>query len=221
LDDIDLEAHRFFQLKDEEQFSAIGLWSEIRSAHKLVIVTNRGFARAYGINGLIEQVEGPTPVQFDQPLPGVPAAVFGTQKEAWLLVALDSARAVRIRVADFPTRGLQVIRRRDDEILAGALVVQLDDELVILTASGYGRRLAVQDFPESSKPNSPGRVLLSQKPLVALAKCGPGNEMQIVTNRQLASFFPGDFPLSSDNSTRSYKLFKPEIGEQISSFLAS
>jgi hypothetical chaperone protein len=215
LDDIELKADRFFQLKDEEQFSAIGLWPKIRTADKLVIVTNRGFARSYGINGLVERVEGPTPVQFDQPLPGVPAAVFGTHKGDWLMVTLNSGRAVRIRVADFPTHGLQVIRRRYDELMAGTLVVQPDDEIVIMTSAGYGRRLGVLAVPESSRPNSSGRVLLSRKPLVTIAKYIPDCELPIITNRKITSISPVDFPARSDHSTRSYQLFKPDRGEQI------
>ena len=56
------------------------------------------------IEKIAEAIEGAVPFQFDRPLPGLPAAVFGVDDNDHIIVCLDNGRAVRHCLGDFPER---------------------------------------------------------------------------------------------------------------------
>ncbi len=217
LQEAGLDPAGYFQIREHEQICALTRWSEARQKQNLVLVTNQGFTRAYQLNKMIELIEGPTPYQFDQPLPGVPAALHGATDNDQLIITLDSARGIRLPVGQLPSQGIQAINRRDGKQLIGAAPALKDEKLLLLTAGGYGRRLAAALVPIPPKANSRGRVLVSRRPLCGLVKLGPSYQVWAITDRRCVVVEPERLPLDETGSTRSSRLLKLEKGETIHS----
>jgi hypothetical chaperone protein len=208
LQEVGLELAGYFQLKALEQIQVVTHWAFARQQPKLLLVTTFGFARAYQLDKMIESIEGPTPYRFDQPPPGAPAAVFGANADDQLVILLDSARGVRYPVGRLPQQGIQAINRRGDEQLAGATLVGEDEELLLVTAGGYGRRAPAGLVPIPPKANSRGRVLVARRPLCGLARLGDERQAWAITNRRWVALEPERLPLDENGSTRSSRLLK-------------
>ena len=217
LQDVGLDPGGYFHLRDQERFCALTHWSLVRRQPKLLIVTTFGFTRAYQLSKMIESVEGPTPYHFNQPLPGVPAAIFGANDGDHLTIVLDSARGVRYDVGKLPLQGVQAINRRDDEQVTGAALTGAGEELLLLTTGGYGRRLPASLVSEPTKANSRGRVLVTRRPLCGLVRLGQNRQAWAITNRRWVALEPARLPLDEEGSTRSKRLLKLAEDETIHS----
>jgi hypothetical chaperone protein len=215
LAEVGLEVAGYFQLKPQEEIRAMTRWSEARPQPSLLVATTVGYARAYQLNKMIESIEGPTPYQFNRKLPGVPAAIFGATPEDHLVLLLDSGRGVRYQVGQMPVQGLQAINRRDGEQLAGVDLVREDETLLLLTASGYGRRMEVRMVPVPPKANTRGRVLVARRPVCGLAQLDSGRQVWAITNRRWLALDPQQLPAAKEDSTRSWRLLKLSKGETI------
>jgi DNA gyrase/topoisomerase IV subunit A len=178
----------------------------------MLLVTSRGYARIYKLDRLIESIEGPTPLRFDQPLTGLPLMVVGCDSEGALIAVSGSGRAVRFHLEDLPTQGIQAINRRDGERIAGALIAGKDDELVIVTADGFGRRLSTREIPVPAKPNARGRVMVSRKVVAGISRITPGQLLYAMSGRQMIRFDPGALPRDSQTRTKSYPI--PELRDR-------
>ncbi|MCI0397802.1 MAG: Hsp70 family protein [Chloroflexi bacterium] len=214
-----LTAADFYHLKADEHICAFGHWAAMKQQSRLLLVTTRGFARSYPLEGLVESIEGPAALKFDRPLPGLPVAALGASPDDELVVMLDTGRAVRIRVGDLPLQGLQAINRREGERVIGALLAEADDEIVLVTADGYGRRLPAAWVPSAPKANSRGRVMIARRDVRGMARVEPDRPTWVVTPQQLAPVESGRLPLDSENSTKSYTLLKLQAGEEVLALL--
>lgn len=220
MNEMGIEVADFFQLREDEHVSAINCWASIKEQAKLLLVTTRGYARSYNLAGLIEQIKGPTPLQFDQPLPGLPLNVHGSTPEEELVVIMDNGRAVRYPVSDLPLQGLQVINRYDDEGLVGSQLVRGDDQLILVTAGGFGRRLPAEDIPIPPKPNSRGRVIITRRPVAGFARVAAQTQLWAFTSTRLVQFSAGSLPLDTTGSTRSHSLLQLSTGEFVTGVFA-
>jgi hypothetical protein len=215
LQEVGLDPAGYFHLKIQEQIQTMTRWAHARQQARLLVVTTFGFARAYQLDKMIESIEGPTPYKFDQPLPGVPAAAYGANVDDHVVLLLDSARGVRYQVGRLPMQGIQAINRRQDEGLTGAALVGEDDELLLVTAGGYGRRAPAGLVPVPPKANSRGRVLVARRPLCGLARLGDERQAWAITNRRWVTLEPERLPLDEQGSTRSARLLKLAQNETI------
>jgi hypothetical chaperone protein len=221
LRDAGLSAEQFFHLQGDEAVCALQPWQAIRDAAQLVVVSSRGYARAYPLNGLVEAVEGPIPYQLNQRLPGLPWAALPAAAGDELLVALDSGRFARLRLDDLPLLGVQAINRQESERLAGALVIAPGEDLAVITADGYGRRLTLADVPLADRANTRGRVMIARRPLAGLSALPEGRRLWALTTRQLRPLEVDRLPFDDDTSTRSYRLTPLQDGESVLNLLAS
>jgi DNA gyrase/topoisomerase IV subunit A len=178
----------------------------------MVLVTSLGFVRAYPTAVLAPSVEAPVPLTFEQPLPGWPVAALGTAKDAYVVVATDAGRGLRYAIRDVPGTGLQALNRDDEETIIGALTSHAEDELLLLTANGYARRLPLAAVFAPEKANSHGRVLISRRPLRALAHARP--HLQAITTAGLRPVDAGAIPCE-DDSTRSYRLLRLREAQEV------
>jgi hypothetical chaperone protein len=208
LEEMGLTIASYFHFQADEQVSALGDWTALRAQEKILLVTSRGYARTYPLAGLVEGVEGPTPLQFDQPLPGVPVLATGVKTGDELVVLLDSGRATRIALSSLPLQGLMAINRRDDERLVGAVAGSTADVLLMVTADGHGRRLEVVDVPAPERGNSRGRVLLSRRPASGLARQTSAKTIWLVVEGLLRPVAPDRLPPLDGTSTRSHPLLR-------------
>lgn len=211
LQDLGMDIGEFYQLKKDEFVSTFGQWPDIKRHEKLLLVTSKGYVRTYLLDRLVESIEGPTPLMFDQQLAGIPLLATGVDENTELILVSDSGRAVRYQLDKLPSQGLQAINRRKGERLVGALTGNSGQEIVVLTEDGFGKRMQFESIPEPPKPNTHGRVIISRKPVAGIVCIEPERVCFAITERAFIAFEPGQLPLEIPTSTRSYPL--TELGD--------
>ncbi len=210
--EIGLDMATFFRLGEYETITTMTHWPSIRSGSKLILVTSSGYAQSYRTDQLIDNIEGPAQTRFDRPLPGTPAVLLGGEDEGYLVLLLDSGRAVRYSVGDLPLRGLQAIHRNDGEKLAGAVLTGPGEELLIINAQGYARRLKAEWIPQPPKANSRGKVQIARRPAVGLLRSSPDKGQWLISGDRLEWVDSHQLPLDNPETTRSHRLIRRGVG---------
>jgi hypothetical chaperone protein len=215
LERLGLALRDYLHFAGDELITALAPWNRLRDQERLVLVTSLGFLRAYPLPGFVPAIEGPLPLQLDQPLPGLPVAIMGGHNGMQVAVALDSGRVVRYGLSTLPQQGVQAINRRDGERLAAALLAAGDAELLAMTPEGYGRRLLLEWVPRPSRPNTRGKVMLARRPLAAVVRLRSGRSTWALTNRRLLTLQVGQLPVANERSTRSHRIVRLTDGERL------
>jgi len=210
------QVHHF---QARERLFAVGRWQRIKAHERLLLVTSLGFARPYPTDIIAPSIEAPVPLIFEQPLPGWPMAAIGVGQSKELVLITDGGRGLRYPLARLPLTGMQILKRPEDETLVAALVAEPDDELLLVTDNGYARRLHVSAVPEASKANTPGRVLISRRPVCGAAIIDEKREPRAVTARELLPLDVSNIEVE-DNSTRSHRLLRLPGKESIQALVA-
>lgn len=202
------------QLAQREAVTAVADWTTTRERERLLIVTSTGFARAYPLDTLRPGIEGPVPMQFDNPLPGVPVLLLGASRKQTVAVVTEGGRGVRWSLADIPLTGVQAINCGQGEAfdrVTAATVLDEGDELLLLLEDGYARRLKAESVFAPPKPNAKGRSLTARSAAVAdITSCG---RITFLTDRRLATCEGASLPLEA--STKTYPLLKLVEGERV------
>ncbi len=214
---LDLTLANLFQLKPRETVCAAGKWEHIRHQDRLLLVTSTGFARAYPLDVMRENIEAPVPLMFDTPLSGVPVAVAGIQRSAELVLLTAEGRGLRWPLQKLPLIGLQAINLGREDRLNCALVGSLETEAVLLTADGYGRKMRVGDWELAPKANATGKVLIARRsPAVALAAVPEDEQVWVVTSREVTAVDVSALSVSTSTSTdRLLRLDEDETVETV------
>lgn len=210
LQSMDMKLNDHYRMAAEETICHVGSWTQIRGKERLLIVTNRGFARAFPLKILRGNVEGPVPLKLDdQPL-GLPIGFLGVDSQSDFVLFTRNGRGLRWSVHMLRISGTQVINcGKDDQVIDIALSYP-GDELILITVDGYGRRLLAEWVPIPPGPNKIGKSLIARRSdLAAIAKDGNW----ILTNNRfkLANFT--DMPII--DSTKSKQLLKLDPSEKI------
>jgi hypothetical chaperone protein len=187
LGELDLDVANYFRLQTDEHVCALGRWQDVKESSRMLLVTSRGYARAYDVERITQSIEGAIPFQFDRPLPGVPAAVLAVDDDDHVIVCLENGRAVRYCLGDIPLKGIQAIGWRVGERVIGARRIASGDQALFLTENGYGKRMPAEWVPIPSKPNSPGRVMVARRPLRGLHSAEAGARLWAITPKRLLS----------------------------------
>jgi hypothetical chaperone protein len=220
LGELGLALGNFLHFRAHEQVCALNRWLPLKKREKLVLVTTKGYARAYPIENLGETIEGPAPLQFDQPLPGVPLAIFGADIEQEIVVVLDNSRAARWPLRELPLQGAQAINRRPEETVAAALPVAPGAELLMITATGYGQRLPAAAIPVPARPNSRGRVMLSRRDVRGTAVVEAGEIVWLITSHGIRPLAVAELPAEDGSSTRATRAVRLAPGEEVFAVVA-
>lgn len=214
---LDLTLANLFQLKPRETVCAAGKWENIRHQERLLLVTSTGFARAYPLDVMRENIEAPVPLMFDTPLSGVPVAVAGIQRSEELVLLTAEGRGLRWPLQKLPLIGLQASNLGREDRLNCALVGSLETEAVLLTADGYGRKMRVGDWEIAPKANATGKVLIARRsPAVALAAVPEDEQVWVVTSREVTAVDVSALSVSPSTSTdRLLRLDEDETVETV------
>ena len=200
---MDMQLSDHHRMAAQETVCIVGSWTQIREKDRLLIVTTQGFARAYPLNILRSNIEGPVPLKLDDPLPGLPIGLFGVDSNSEFILVTSNGRGQRWPVHTLRMSGTQVVNCSKDDRVIDVALAQPNDELILLTADGYGRRLLAEWIPFPEKPKKIGKSLISRRArLAAIAK----DAEWILTNRNLMNIIFTDLPL--EDSTKSKPLLK-------------
>jgi hypothetical chaperone protein len=198
------QIHHF---KAREKVFAVGSWQRIKEQERLLLVTSLGYARPYPVDIIGASIEAPVPLMFEQPLPGWPTMAMGVSNSKELVLLTNGGRGLRYPLARLPIGGMQIMKREEEETLVAALVAQPDDELLLVTTNGYARRMHVEAVPVATKANTPGRVLISRRPLCSAAIVNKEQQLLAITPRELLPLDVSKIE-TEDNTTRSHQLLR-------------
>ena len=207
------DLHRMGQ---DETLCTLSSWQQICSKEQLLLITSRGFARTFPLNIMRDNVEAPIPLKLDHPLPGLPVSACAAQDTDEFVLITSGRRGLRWSVDTLRVAGTQVINcGKDDRVVAAALK-PANEELLVLTKDGFGRRLLADWVPFPEKPNRHGKSLVAHRsPIAALAESSDW----ALTDKYLLAIDGQGLPLA--DSTKSRPLFKLDRGDQVRCILAN
>jgi len=123
---------------------------------------------------------------------------------------------VRYPVRQLRGSGTQLMRCDRDNRVVGAVLCQPDDELLLLTADGYGRKTLASWIEIPEKENAKGKVHIArQSPVVGIAN----GRVWAVTNQRIVVV--EDEQVILENSTKTTRLLKLAEAEQVVTLLAN
>ncbi|MCW5849733.1 MAG: Hsp70 family protein [Anaerolineae bacterium] len=203
-----------------EEICVVARWNDIRETQRLVLVTSKGLARGLSLERARPTIEGPRPTRLDWPMPNWPAAVLGANPDDALVAATDSGRLARVAVSSLSVQGTTLVKlsKTKGERLVGVLPTRTRDQIVVLTADGYAKRLPAHALTLAAEP-TPGQAV-TRREIVGVALARPKTELWAVTTTRLLPVRPESIPLELDPTVKSHKLLKLDAGERVLALLA-
>lgn len=215
LSKLDLGITNLHQLEPHETICTVTHWDRVSDQNKLLIVTSSGYTRTYPINILKPNVEAPIPMKFDQPLPGVPVLVKGVKGSGQLILVSRMGRAIRLQTNLVRTSGFQAMNCGLDDRVMHAAVVKEGDELLVITADGYGKRSLAKWIPLSAKANVKGKSLVARRSDIVTIVPAPAVPVKrLVTSSQIAAISCDKLPLQENTKTQSLLKLRPDESVQ-------
>lgn len=196
-----------FHFTARERVFGVSRWRVVTAGERFLLVTSTGYARSYPTDVIAPSIEAPVPLTFEQPLPGWPIVALGAAGHEHLVLLTDGGRGLRLPVAEVPGIGAQLLKRADDEVIVAALLAGDDEQILLVTAEGYGRRLPATSVFGAPRPNHPGRVLISRRPLRAALVARPDHPAALLTAAGPTAVDPAIIPCEAD-TTRSHPLIR-------------
>jgi topoisomerase-4 subunit A len=203
-----------YRFAAREAVCAVVNWSAAREMERLLLVTSTGYARAYPLDVLRPAIEAPTPLAFDNPLPGVPILAQGVARNQDVVIATEGGRAMRWPLAKLPLTGAQAINPGRDEAfdrVSAALAAEPESELILLLADGYARRLRADWVEEAPRANAKGKALVARR--AAVVALAPVGALELVTDRRRLT--ADGSSLTVENGTKTFRLVRLEDGESV------
>ncbi len=214
---------QIYQLGEREVLCTVARWHKVKAQEKLLLVTSAGLARPYPTRVMIESIEAPVPLMFDNPLPGVPVfadgAPDGVNEAATLLLLTRGGKGLRTEVNKLRGSGTQLMNVAKGDRVETAVLCQPDDSILLLTLDGYGRHFLADWVPQPLKDNAKGKSLIARRSALIAAIPNPDNAFcYLLTSHRLLTL-PSSLPL--DESSKSFPLLKLSKNEQIQAVLLS
>lgn len=216
---LDLKLADMHKLERGERVCALANWTAVSQQPKLLLVTSSGLARPYPTHVLAASIQAPMPLKFDHPLDGIVVAALGVAGSEELVIATRKGRGVRWPVKTLRTSGVQAINLDADDRVTGAVAVAAAENLLLLTADGYARRLAAKWVFAPEKPNQKGKSLVARRgDVVGTAVSEPKTALWAITSSHLRRLEADTLPL--EESTKTERLLKLNTGVVVSGLLA-
>ncbi len=202
-----------YMLGQRESLCSLSRWEAVKRHEKLLLVTSLGVTRPYPTRLMQENIEAPVPFKFDNQLFGVPVLAVGAEMADTAVLVTEKRRGARWPVGQMRGSGTQALNCGAADRVASALLCQPEDELLLLTRDGYGRRLLAEWIPQPKKENSKGKSLLSRRSLVTAVLPARHPDLWAITNRRILPIEPRQAAL--DNTTKSQPILKLERDEVV------
>lgn len=203
-----------FQLGEREVLCTVARWRQIKQQEKLLLVTSAGLARPYPTRVMIESIEAPVPLLFDNPLPGVPVFADGAEGDETLLLFTRGGKGLRTQVSQLRGSGTQLMNVARGDRVETAVLCQPNDSILLITADGYGRQLLAEWVPQPEKDNDKGKSLIARRSDLMVAEAGAEDTaLPLLTSKRLIWLENGRPPL--DDSSKTTPLLKLHKNETI------
>ena len=215
---LNLKLGDLHKLERGEYVCSLASWTTLSQSPKLLLVTSSGLARPYPVNVLQSNIQAPVPFKFDHALEGVVVAALGAGGKEALVITTRDGRAVRWSVADLRGSGTQAINLGADDRVTGAVLARPADELVVVLADGYGRRLRAEWVFAPGRLNQKGKSLVSRRSeLVGTAVWPPEHALQAITTTRFLPLDADSLPL--EDATKTQPVVKLAKDERIAGLL--
>ena len=199
--------NQVFQLEKREVLCTVARWRAIKQQEKLLLVTSAGLARPYPTRVMIESIEAPVPLMFDQPLPGVPVFADGAEGQEELLLLTRGGKGLRSQVGGLRGSGTQLMNVAKGDRGETAVLCQLNDPILLITADGYGRQLLADWVPQPVKLNDKGKSLIARRSDLIAGLARPEDApIHLLTSHRLLLLENGRLLL--DESSKTFPLLK-------------
>ncbi|WP_420628444.1 Hsp70 family protein [Candidatus Leptofilum sp.] len=206
--------NQVFQLEKREVLSTVARWREIKQQEKLLLVTSAGLARPYPTRVMIESIEAPVPLMFDQPLPGVPVFAGGSDEQETLLLFTRSGKSLRSQVGSLRGSGSQLMNVGKGDRVETAVLSQPNTPILLITNDGYGRQLVADWLHQPEKANDNGKSVIARRSnLIAAIPNSEAPPLYLLTSQRLLRLENGRPPL--DESSKTTRLLKPHKDEAV------
>jgi len=206
--------NQVFQLGKREVLCTVSRWREIKQQEKLLLVTSAGLARPYPTRVMIESIEAPVPLMFDQPLPGVPIFADGAEGQEELLLFTRGGKGLHSQLGSLRGSGTQLMNVAKGDRVETAVLCQLHDPILLMTNDGYGRQLLAEWVPQPEKDNDKGKSLVARRSdLIAAVPKPEETVIHLLTSQRLLQLENGRPPL--DESSKTFPLLKLQNDETI------
>ncbi len=206
--------NQVFQLGKREVLCTVARWRDIKQQEKLLLVTSAGLARPYPTRVMIESIEAPVPLMFDQPLPGVPVFADGAEGDETLLLLTRSGKGLRSQVGSLRGSGTQLMNVAKGDRVETAVLCQPHDPILLITNDGYGRQLLANWVTQPEKENDKGKSLVARRSdLVAAVPKPEDTLIHLLTSQRLLLLENGRLPL--DESSKTFPLLNLHNSETI------
>jgi hypothetical chaperone protein len=207
---VNVQLDDVYMVGQREYLCSLSRWQEIKQHDKLLIVTSLGLARPYPTRVMQENIEAPVPLIFDNQLLGTPVLAAGAESDNEVVLVTETSRAARYPLQELRGSGTQALKCDRHNRVTGAVLCQPEDELLLITEDGYGRRHLAEWIEIPEKENSKGYNHVARKSPVVGVTNGPA---WAVTNERVVQLDDGRVPL--ENSTKTYPLLKLKPAERI------
>ncbi|MFK7800787.1 MAG: Hsp70 family protein [Anaerolineae bacterium] len=210
IDELGIDLATLYHFRPLEEVTAGARWADIAEASHLTFVTSRGYARSLSMEQIADRIQSPAPYKFDHAPPGVPINVYGTEPADELVIVNDQGRMLRYPCGEarIRYRGVQAINWKDGQTIVGSLHVKPDgfgEELVVLTATGHGKRINYADVPLADKHNIRPPLVISRKPVVSISVLS--DQLNVLTSEGVVEADFGKLG-PADGTTKSQVLIK-------------
>jgi hypothetical protein len=211
LQDMELGILNLYQFEKNEIIVSLSNWTHLKTYQRLLLVTSTSYARPYPIDVLTPSIQAPVPLKFDQLLPGVVAAVRGLNgDEGELVLVTRTGKAARFPQSVLRTSGVQLLNLGAvlDDRVNGVTLAQPDDELLVVTADGYGRFLHTSWIDTPTRLNAKPKSIISRRSdLIGLGRKGD----HVATSLWLIQL--NSIQIPHDDSTKTYPLLNLQPDE--------
>lgn len=194
-----------------ETVCAVAAWDDLQAAERIALIATRGEAKVVAGVALREHLDQLQPYQLER-LPGEPAALIPADAGEIVLVT-DAGSVARLPAENLVLGTQRLMRLRKDETIVSVLGLDRPADVLLMDASGRGKRLNTRALAFSNGSDL-GIKVLARRDLCAAVTRQTGPLWAITTHRLI----PLDFdavPLDPPTPANSRALVRLHKGERL------
>jgi len=197
----------------KEYVQAITRWDTLENATVLILTSTLGYTKTFIGDNIIPKMAMPVPYKFVK-MRGYPAFLVGANTSQDYLTLTHAGRIARHRIVDLPRLETRPITVPLKGKIISALSADPTDELLIVTRSGYAKRVAADSIPYTAEMNTSGDKLVQRSHPIFAGIIDPNADYIALTNQRLIEIDLAQIPMLNTDKT-SHKIAKLKKHETV------
>ena len=196
-----------------EYVQNITQWDTLSNADFLILTSTLGYTKKFIGERIIPKMSMPVPYNFVS-MRGYPAFLIGASSDDDYISITHAGRVVRVRVKDISLLETRPIAIPLKGNIISTLSAKATDELLVVTQSGYAKRVAVDSIPYVNEMNTNGEKLMQRSNPIFAGIINPTAHYTALTNQRLIDIDLSQIPhLNADKTD--FKIAKLKKQESI------